>query len=47
VGDKITFTYVVPGTSRNVNYTIIVEGYSIAMEEGDYVMSMTAREFNA
>ena len=46
VGDMITFTYVVPGTSRSVNYTVIVEGYSIAMEEGEYVMNIAAREYS-
>lgn len=43
-GDKITFTYVVPGTERTVSYTVIVESKSISIAEGRYTMSIKARE---
>lgn len=44
VGDRISFTYIVPGTAREVTYNIIVEDIGISIEEGNYIMNVRGRE---
>lgn len=44
IGDKVTFTYTVPGTGTVINYTMIVEQITIGIEEGAYAMNITGRE---
>jgi hypothetical protein len=43
-GDRLSFSYVVPGTGTTIDYDVIVEGYNIEVEEGNYRMSIRARE---
>jgi len=44
VGDRMEIHYLVPGTDRQVDYALIVEGVSITVEEGQYTMTVHGRE---